>query len=198
MKNHLIRGLASGIVVLALASCTNPGTQEPTMNSDEKTAAQQFSQLMQRPDINQVAARYDEMFQKVREQLAAKFPALHWKQTDQPGRAGCSQEFAAIDVSGRADAETHSFPIWTAPGNLPDAEWQQAAADVREIARNYGFDAGQVTVQRPNDNEIVFRDQYRAELNFGSAINTTLLVRTGCHLTAEAKKRGSLAPIPSY
>ncbi|MFF0149459.1 putative LppA-like lipoprotein [Amycolatopsis sulphurea] len=198
MKHHVIRALASGIVILALTSCTNPGAQEPTMNTDEKTASQQFSQLMQRPDIDQAAARYDEMFRNVREQLAAKFPALRWKQTDQPGRAGCSQEFAAIDVSGRADAETRSFPIWTAPGNLPDSEWQQAAADVREIAQSYGFDTGKVTVKRHNDNEIVFRDQYRAALNFGSAVNTTLLVRTGCHLSAEARNRGSLAPLPSY
>ncbi|RJQ81671.1 LppA family lipoprotein [Amycolatopsis panacis] len=135
---------------------------------------------------------------KVREHLAARFPALRWAQTDEAGRAGCSREFAAIDVSGRADAETRSLPTWTAPGNLPNEEWQQAATDVREIARSYGFGAGQVTVKRPNDNEIVFRDQYRAELNFGSAVNTTLLVRTGCHLTAEAKNRGSLAPTPSY
>lgn len=81
---------------------------------------------------------------------------------------------------------------------MPDAQWEQAVAIVRQLAQGYGFDTGQVTVNRPNDHEIVFRDQYRAELNFGSAVNTTLLLRTGCHLTAEAKKRGNLAPTPTY
>jgi hypothetical protein len=45
-----------------------------------------------------------------------------------------------------------------------------------------------------DSHEIVFHDQYKAELNVGTAVNTTLLVRTGCHLTAEATERGSPAP----
>ena len=49
-----------------------------------------------------------------------------------------------------------------------------------------------------DSHEIVFHDQYKAELNVGTAVNTTLLLRTGCHLTAEAKKRGSPAPTPTY
>ncbi|GAA3546190.1 hypothetical protein GCM10022222_32310 [Amycolatopsis ultiminotia] len=169
------------------------------MNNNDKAAADQFKQLMQRPDIDEAAARYDEMYRKIREQLTNAVPSLHWEQTNPPGRAACSTEFGAIDTAGRADAQERGLGNWAAHGNLPDARWDEAVSIVGGVARSYGFNSGPTVVKNnPSDHYVTFHDSYGGELVFGTAVNTTLLVRTGCHLTAEAKKRGSLAPLPSY
>jgi hypothetical protein len=194
---YLVLTLVGAAIVLTLASCSGQSPEEHPMDTNGK-ATEQFNQLMQRPDIDQATARYDEMYTKVRSELTASFPALKWIQSDNVLRSGCGADFSAIDVGARSDAEERGLPNWKADGNLPDAQWEQAVTIVRHVAQSYAFDTGQLTVNRPNDHEVVFRDQYRAELNFGSAVNTTLLLRTGCHLTAEAKKRGQLAPTPSY
>ena len=78
-----------------------------------------------------------------------------------------------------------------APGNLPDAQWDRAVSIVDTVVRSYGFNSGPIRViNRPSDHEVDFYDSYQAELVFGTAVNTTMTFTTGCHLTAEAKKRG--------
>lgn len=199
MKYNLVRPLAGAGLVLVLAGCTGQDAQENSMSNNDKAAAEQFEQLMQRPDIDEAAARYGEMYRKIRDQLTSAVPALHWEQTNPPGRAACGTEFGAIDQAGRSDAQERGLGNWTARGNLPDAQWDEAVLVVGGVARSYGFNSGPSVVKNnPSDHYVTFRDPYGGELNFGTAVNTTLLVRTGCHLTAEAKNRGSLAPTPSY
>ena len=185
--------IAALAATLAVAAC---GTSEPPMN--EKTAREQFQQLMQRPDIDQAAARYEEMYAKVRQTISAAVPALVWKTHDQLTRAGCGSDFGAIDVAGRSDAEHRSLANWVAEGNIPDSNWEHIVSLVRQVAQSYGFDGGYNVTARKGEHEIVFHDQYDAELQLGTADNTTLGLRTGCHLTAAAKQRGALAPLPSY
>jgi hypothetical protein len=36
------------------------------------------------------------------------------------------------------------------------------------------------------------------EISFGTALNTSLRLSIGCHLTAEAKKRATPKPSPTY
>lgn len=190
---HFSRTLAVLATTMVVAAC---GAQEPSMN--ENPAREQFQQLMQRPDIDQAAARYEEMYRKVRQVLSRPPLGSDWKQTGEPGRAGCGSEFGAINVDGRSDAEHRGLGTWTAEGAVPENEWSQAVSRVRQVVQGYGFNAGHDIVASKGDHEIVFRDQYAAELNFGTAVNTTLLLMTGCHLTAAAKQRGSLAPLPSH
>ncbi|WP_158684441.1 LppA family lipoprotein [Amycolatopsis orientalis] len=61
------------------------------------------------------------------------------------------------------------LPNWTAEGNIPDGMWPHAVDAVRSIAAQYGFGTSQITVDRPGDHEVVFHDQYPAELNVGTA-----------------------------
>jgi hypothetical protein len=187
--------LIAALVTLTVAAC---GPDVPPETSvDQKS--QQFNELMKRPDIDQAVARYEEMYTKVRNQLSVVVPTLKWQQTSDVSSSGCGREFAAVDAGApEFDAVERGLPNWMAEGKIPDAQWDQAIAVVRSVAQGYGFDTGEITVNRPSDHEIVFHDQYKAELNFGTAVNTTLLLRTGCHLTAEAKKRGSPAPTPTY
>lgn len=187
----------AALTVLIATACGSLGSENHPMNQPD-AATQQFQQLMQRPDIDQVTASYEDMYRKIREQITANFAELSWKETRPPSNTACGEQFGAIDVAGRMDAKESGLGNWTANGNLDDSQWMQASEEVRTIAQEHGFDAGRTTVNRPNDHEIVFFDRYGAELNFGSAVRTTLLLRTGCHLTPEAKQRGSLAPTPSY
>ncbi|MEW2506002.1 LppA family lipoprotein [Amycolatopsis sp. NPDC047767] len=190
MNIHAARAAVGTVLALSLISCSGQGA---AVNNEQNSTTQQFNELMQRPDIEQEAARYQEMDQKIRGALTATFPALTWQQRTQIAGSACGAGYPGLG----ADGEVRGLPNWMAAGNIPDAQWDKAVNVVHGVAQGYGFDSGQVIVSRPNDHEVVFRDRYQAELNIGTAVNTTLLVRTGCHLTAEAKKRGTPAPAPT-
>lgn len=182
-------------MALAVSACGPDVPPETTVN--QKT--EQFNELMKRPDINQAVARYEELYGKVRDQVTSMAPALKWQVANPESSASCGNDFAAVNADLRKnDAEVKGLANWVAKGNLPDSQWTQVVSTVEQVARTYGFGGGEVVVDQPSNHEVVFRDQYNAELNFGTAVNTTLLLRTGCHLTAEAKGRGTPATPPTY
>ncbi|MGB6164164.1 MAG: LppA family lipoprotein [Pseudonocardiaceae bacterium] len=184
---RILCSIAAARLVLNIAACDANTPLEPTVDR----ATQQFNELKERPDIDQAVARYEEMYTSVRQQLTAAFPFLQWQQTQAPGGAACGSEFAALDTGSRQDAVIRGLGNWMAPGNLPDAQWDRAVSIVDTVVRSYGFNSGPIrVVNRPSDHEVDFYDSYQAELVFGTAVNTTMTFITGCHLTAEAKKRG--------
>lgn len=181
-------------VVVVVAGCGANFSGRPSVNQTDK----QFAELMKRPDIDQAVARYEEMYAEVRRQLTAAIPSLQWQQTNPAGGAACGPDYAALDYGAREDAVIRGLGNWAADGNIPDAQWDHAVSVVRTVVQGYGFDTGLVVVNRPSDHEVDFHDPDQAELGFGTAVNTTLLLITGCHLTAEAKSRGHPAPLPTY
>jgi hypothetical protein len=195
-RGPITAGLA--MALLALTACTGPDTPPENTTVDQKT--QQFTQLMQRPDIDQATARYEQMSSRIRDAITTAVPTLKpWQITNPVVSSACGNDFAAVDADLRAnDAVSRSLNNWLADGSIPADTWPQAVTAARAIVKEYGFDDGEVVVDRPSNRTIVFHDQYKAELNFGTAVNTTLLMGTGCHLTAEAKKRGTPAPKPTY
>jgi hypothetical protein len=186
--------MAAAAAIAVLAACSSPA--DPPR--DEKTM--QFNELAQRPDIDQATARYEEMFGKIRDQLSATFPALMWKQSNPATTAACDEEFAAVDARTRHnDAVIKGLANWLAEGKVPDEGWDKAVTIVDTVARSYGFNSGPIVVKnQPSDHYVTFHDPYKAELTLGTAVNTGMTVRTGCHLTAEAKKRGTPEPTPTY
>ncbi|MGW4529290.1 LppA family lipoprotein [Amycolatopsis sp. NPDC004378] len=183
-------------LTLALSACGPDVPPETTVNQK----AEQFNQLMKRPDIDQAVAQYEEMYDKVRTKLSALVPSLKWRQTDDISGSGCGNDFAAVNAGLRAyDAVERGLPNWVADGKVPDDQWEAAQAAVDNTLRSYGFDSGPIVVKNQASNHYVtFRAPDGSEVTFGSAVNTGLTVRTGCHLTAEAKKRGTPAPVPTY
>lgn len=146
-----------------------------------------FAQLMQRPDIEQAVATYEEMSTKVRERLTSELGRT-WEQTSEGSASGCGSEFA--DLGG--DVDIRHLPRWSSKGNLPDDQWPRAEAIVGEIAEGYGFDKQPaIIVNRPSDHEVVYKKPDGAQISFGTATNTPLDVRTGCHLKAQVHKRGT-------
>ncbi|GAA3645955.1 hypothetical protein GCM10022267_35800 [Lentzea roselyniae] len=142
---------------------------------------------VQRPDIEQVVATYEEMSAKVGERLTAELGRT-WEQVSEGGASGCGSEFPGLT----GDVDIRHLPRWSSKGNLPDDQWSRAEAIVGEVAEGYGFGKQPaVIVNRPSDHEVVYKKPDGAQISFGTAVNTPPDVRTGCHLKAEVHKRGA-------
>ncbi|WP_020669313.1 LppA family lipoprotein [Amycolatopsis nigrescens] len=149
-----------------------------------------FAELMKRPDIEQAEAEYQGLLATIREKLVTDIGIAAWVPSDdEPSAAGCGDKFPGLG----ADGQTRFYRSGKSPGNLPDADWPRAVSLTAELARQHGFGEPAVNVDRPADHEVILRHPNGAELIFGTANNTTLALSTGCHLTAEAHKRGAPA-----
>lgn len=140
---------------------------------DEKLA-----ELARRPTIEDIRVTYEDMQARLRDRLSAEVGPLRWVNRGNFSGAGCA------DFPG-ADGQKLSLNRWTSEENLPDARWDDAVRIVAEVTGEYGFGAPQVVVDRPNDHEITATDRYGGKYLFGTAANTVLTVRTGCHLPAD-------------
>lgn len=152
---------------------------------------QPFAELMKRPNLTEVEADYQVMFQTIRERLVAEVGVAPWVPDDEPiGGSACGGS-----LSNLTGAEVRRYDAGMSPGNLPDASWDGAVAIVTEVAGKHGFGAPTVIVNGPNDHEVSFSNTYHGELIFGTGANSILGGSTGCHLTEEAHQRGDhLAP----
>jgi hypothetical protein len=152
------------------------------MSKDE-----QIAELLTRPDLEQTEADARKMLDEIRAELVSRLAIAPWE----PGKgeaytgSACGGDFQNID-----GAEVRRFSSGRSPGNIPDAKWAEAVDLVKSIAGRYGFGEPGIVVDRPSDHEVTFRNNYGAELWFGTAANTTLSLTTGCHLTREAHQRG--------
>lgn len=172
-------------VVLVLSACDSGAEKGDSMSKSE-----QFTTLLQRPDIEQMQSRYLSMLEKIRAELVNRFGISAWQpDTRGPSGSACGADFPDVG----ADGEIRRYSSGMSPGNLPDDKWADAVAAVASIAGAEGFGSPSVVVDRPSDHEVSLRDNYGAELLFGTARNTTLSVSTGCHLTSAAHRRGTPA-----
>lgn len=136
----------------------------------------QRAALRQRPDIEAISAQYERMQAEVRDRLSTEIGRLTWVKYDKESRGGCGFEFPDV-----REGKSRSLAGWTT-GGLSDDRWDQAAAIVQEITGRYGFSTPEVIVNRPGDHYMVVPDPYGGTLDFGTAVNTTLSMHTGCHL----------------
>lgn len=153
-----------------------------------------FDTLMKRPSIAVVDAGYQSMFATIRERLSAELGLAAWVPDDEPmSSSSCSGDIANLD-----GAEQRTYDAGWSPGNLPDAQWQQAVAIVTEVAGQHGFAAPEVVANAPSNHEVSFRDKYHGQLLFGTGGNTILAVFSGCHLDETAHQRGTYLPPKEY
>lgn len=168
-----MRKLVIALAFAALtAGCAFGGSEKDNM--DEKLAT-----LAQRPTIEDIRATYEQMQGRLRDRLSAEVGPLQWVNRENFSGAGCG-DFPSVD------GQKLTLDRWTSEGNLPDARWDDAVRIVAEVTGDYGFGAPQVVVDRPSDHEITATDSHGAKYLFGTAANTVLMVRTGCHLPADA------------
>lgn len=170
MKKYVLFVLC-GLLATACASGPEP--------SDGGNMTDPLSVLQQRPSMAEVTARYEEMQQKLRDRLSAGLGlATPWVDEGNTGQAACQgEEFS--NVSG---AEEHSLRTWLYRGNIPDDQWAQAQQIAVDVTKEYDFKELEVVVNRPGDHKVEMRDGFGAQLQFGTAVNTIMSLRTGCHL----------------
>jgi hypothetical protein len=170
-------------LTLLLSGCTSEDPKGDVVND-------QFAELMKRPDIEQAEAEYLGMLNSIQEKLVSEIGIAPWIPKDTPpSGSACGGEFSEITTEG----QRRNYSSGRSPGNLPDGRWPSAVALVGEVSGQHGFGAPELIVDRPGDHEAVYKSATGAELIFGTGTNTTLSVTTGCHLTAEAHKRGTPA-----
>ncbi|MGH3938552.1 MAG: LppA family lipoprotein [Pseudonocardiaceae bacterium] len=164
------------VIALALAalgvSCAFSGSEKDNMD-------EQLAMLAQRPTIEDIKVTYEDMQARLRDRLAAEVGPLQWINRENFSGAGCA-DFPNIG------GQSLTLNGWKSEGNLPDGRWDQAVRIVAEVTGEYGFGTPQVLVDRPSDHEITATDQYGGHYLFGTAVNTVLLVSTGCHLPTDA------------
>jgi hypothetical protein len=173
-----------------LAAGCNDGNQylNPTQPGKPMPRQQQYTELMNRPAINEMVTRYEEMREAIRGRLTKDFGLSQW--VEQPGSAnytGCAREFPDVDVR---DVQKQHPATWYSPTPISQNNWTQAKEIVSEMAGTYGFNKVTLVIDRADDLQLNLNDKYSSELSFGSTKNTILALTTGCHLTAEAKQRG--------
>ena len=162
--------VAVALLAFALGGCGVIGMGGKSVDDQQAT-------LRQRPDIEQISARYEQMQAEVRDRLTAEIGGLAWVNDDNESRSGCGFDFSDVH-----EGESRLLARWTALGNLPDARWDDAVAIVQEITGEYGFGTPEVVLDRPGNHRIVVPDSYGGTLNFGTSVNTILRMYTGCHL----------------
>lgn len=178
-----MRPLVAALALAVLApGCASAGSERGNMD-------QQLATLAQRPTIEQITARYEEMQARLRDRLSAEVGPLQWVKRESAGRAGCA-DFP--DLEG----ESRTLDRWASEGNLPDAQWERAVAIAAEVTGEYGFSAPEAIVDRPGDHEITGSDPYGGGYQLGTARNTVLMVSTGCHLPAD-KHPAADSPAPA-
>ncbi len=158
------------------------------MNGDPSTV---FATLMQRPDIDQATAQYQQLSSELRQALSSAIPTLTpWSQFQGAVNAACGSDYPGIGDSG----EILHLPIYTAPAGVTDAQWDQALNTVGQVAAKYGFDPKpQRLHDAPGDHDAIFHNvNDDGAITLDTAGQTVLGVSIGCHLTAAAKKLGHL------
>jgi predicted LppA-like lipoprotein len=184
------------LLTLVLAGCDDsPSSQYLDNTHPSGTSAmsvqQQFGQLMQRPSLEETTSHYEQMRQKIADMLTQKFGVTDWGKRDSPATStGCGSSYSVDDY----DARAFVAQIWYSKTPVTYAQWPQAKSLVSEIASSYGFSAVALVIDKSDDMDLELNDSYGGKLTFGSAVNTSLSFRTGCHLTDEAKKRGTPRP----
>ena len=187
LMTRVSRAAASMVMLLIVTGCSTTFRESDDMN-------QAFDTLMKRPNLTQVDADYQSIFQTIRERLVSELGVAEWVPDDEP----VSGSACGGKISNLEGAEVRRYDAGMSPGNLPDASWNQAVAIVAVVAGQHGFGAPKVIVSGPNDHEVSFRDAYNGELLFGTGANTILGASTGCHLTEEAHQRGTPVPPKKY
>lgn len=165
------------LVIVVMLTTLVVGCSDPA--SERGTVQEQQATLAARPTIQEITAHYERMQTELRQRLVAEIGVSEWVKRSEPSASGCS------DYPG-IGGESRGLGFWGSDGNLPDARWPQALEIITEVTGDYGFTPPEIVVDRPSEHQIVGTDQYGATYNFGTAVNTSLSVATGCHRNPQA------------
>jgi predicted LppA-like lipoprotein len=172
--------VAALLAALLCVGCSTPGqlTQGEAMDAQAELAA--------RPRLEEMIVRYDEMLQRIRDRLDAELGPFTWFEHRPRTWNICGSEFP-VELGGR----TTSSPLWAFEGNIPDDRWPRAQRIVADIAAEYGFATAGLQIDTPATPGKPGRhvtggvdSTLGAYYDFGTNVNTSIRVDSGCHLPA--------------
>lgn len=189
---QLITAAFAAAGLLFVASCGDGSEYFNGGSVDDKSHEQKIDELLQRPDIEQVLAKYTEMEEEIIKQLSDEVPSLTFYKVENSGLGGgCGFEYSGI---GEWTAKKQGLGTNKSDGNLPDEQWPEALKIVTDISTQYGFGNPRAFQDEPGMHHVVFSDRYGAGLRFSTAVNTLVAITTGCHLTPPAHQNGGSLP----
>lgn len=151
---------------------------------------QQWSELMQRPNIDEARVLHEKMQKEISETLGSQLGLAPWtKGTNASESPGCN-DFHQVDAW---DAVTQFLDNWATVDAISVNEWPQAVDTLKRIGGNYGFNVPGLEVNKGDYREVNLHDAYGAGLSLHSNSNpmgSLISVRTACHLLPVAKQRG--------
>ncbi|WP_281390282.1 LppA family lipoprotein [Amycolatopsis dendrobii] len=170
---------AARLATLALALALTSGcSQKPPY------VPEGYAKMMKLPDIDQAKATYTAMVTAIRDRLTAEFGRT-WEKGSEVNSYTCGIGYIGV---GSDSLKLH-LPMWKSSGSLAEADWPRAQALVGQLAAGYGFRPAPEANQ-PGNHTMGYTDPNGAMLHFGTGNFTVIEVTTGCHLTAEAHRRG--------
>jgi hypothetical protein len=172
--------LVTGMLTTLCLACSTPGefTQEETMDAQ--------AELASRPTSEEMVTRYTQMLQSIRDRLDTELGPFTWFQARPRSESTCGFDFPA-QLGGR----TITLPAWAFEANIPDQQWPHARQIVADIAAEYGFASMGVQIDAPGRHVAHGTDTtLGAHYRFGTHVNTSIQVTTGCHLPANTATTG--------
>ena len=189
-------GILLGAAVLLIAACgkpddpINPGGD---VNADPNAV---FAKLMQRSDIDQAAQQYQQMATEIQNALTAEISELSkWTTSGQQLKSACGNDNPGLG----ADGEERDLVNYVSSSLMSDEHYESALRIVGSVAQKYGFNPQpQRMHDAPRSHDAFFHNSSDGSaIQFGTDKATLIGISIGCHLTAEAKKRGSLGSTTS-
>jgi hypothetical protein len=180
MTTSTTRRAASALAALtlltaaALAGCSSGPSREDIME-----------RLTTGPTLEQAAARYEEMQQRVRDRLDAEIGPFDWGVRREGSESLCGNQFNGLD------AYRMYMPPWGFDGGIPDADWPRAQQVISEVTAEYGFGTPTLQIDEPGRHQTSSADlETGAQYGFRTQVNTTMQVTTGCHLRQADRSTG--------
>ncbi|MGW4521103.1 LppA family lipoprotein [Amycolatopsis sp. NPDC004378] len=186
----VVAALLAVVAACGTRSPTPPATPEDTMTERQ----QQFASLARRPTIDQMVGTYTNLLATIRDTLEHTHGVAPWKQKPNELTTSCAPEFADLDDY---DASRTHLGLWYAPSPPQPGFWVGAKKTVTELAGGAGFTTVALSSDAPGNYQLTLVDAFGASLSFGADRNVILDVTTGCHLTPQAKTRGTPSVPPT-
>lgn len=179
-----LRRACLALAFVLLSGCTDPD-EERLMNQQRE-----FDQLMQRPDLHEAIAHYDEIARQVRDALAAEFDLPTWKPSRRYDREPSSCGLGPFENVQPWDAGSYFLGRWYTDKAIQKQRWHDATEVLRRVAGGHGFDEVTLEVNQDSQRMYELADHQGARIVLGSSDETTVRAVTGCHLEPDAKRHG--------
>jgi hypothetical protein len=174
--------LLAALLLLAGCATGSPG------HLTEEERVDRATELATRPPSDEAVARYEQMLQRIRDQLDTELGPYAWHPFHDQERGTCGSDFPMPSQVVRLQSWGFDSPI---------ADWPTATRIVTTIATEYGFTAPEATIDKPAENSqqhdlhrLVGTDpDLGADYQFTTNVNTIIGITTGCHPSAPAQSR---------